>query len=307
MLVYVIRPETTADHDTIRHVNRLAFGHDEEARLVDALRDGGFTRVSLVAEQAGQIVGHVLFSDLPIRTGVGTVPALALAPLAVLPAFQNQGIGSALVRSGLEACRELGHKIVVVLGHPHFYPRFGFSPKLAAHLESPFSGQDSFMALELVPGALAGVAGHVQYAPPFGLPGTTAEQDHPPSWKRTLLTLEGTFAVCRLAGDSPLPPWATAGPFFSITRTAEELSVVVRQDAVPEGTVCERGFCCLRVAGTIPFSVVGVLASLAAPLAEAGISVFALSTFDTDYLLVKATDYEKARKALQQAGHSITK
>jgi len=164
----LIRPETSADHDAIRHVNRLAFGQGDEARLVDALRDGGFVRVSLVAQQAGQVVGHILFSDLPIITGAGTVPALALAPMAVLPEVQRQGIGSALVQKGLEACRQQGHRIVVVVGHLHFYPRFGFSPKLATSLESPFSGSDSFMAVELVPGALDGVAGRVQYPPPFG-------------------------------------------------------------------------------------------------------------------------------------------
>jgi hypothetical protein len=114
-----------------------------------------------------------------------------------------------------------------------------------------------------------------------------------------------TFAICRLGGDSPLPPWATASPFFSITRTAEELSIVCRQDAVPEGIVCERDWRCLRLAGTVPFSVVGVLASLTAPLAEAGVSVFAVSTFDTDYLLVKAADLERAVKALHGQGHNI--
>jgi len=163
----LIRAETSADYEAIRHVNRLAFGQDEEARLVDALRDGGYVQVSLVAEQAGQIVGHILFNDLPIITGAGTVAALALAPMAVLPGFQNQGIGSALVHKGLEACRQQGHRIVVVLGHAHFYPRFGFSAKLGVNLESPFSGSESFMALELVPGALDGVAGQVQYPPPF--------------------------------------------------------------------------------------------------------------------------------------------
>lgn len=164
----VIRPETTADQDAIRHVTRLAFGQDDEARLVDALRDGGYVQVSLVAERAGRVVGHILFSELPIITEAGTVPALALAPMAVLPGLQNQGIGSALVHKGLEACRQQGHRIVIVLGHTHFYPRFGFSPKLAANLESPFSGYDSFMALELVPGALDGVVGRAQYPPPFG-------------------------------------------------------------------------------------------------------------------------------------------
>ena len=164
----IIRPESTADEDAIRHVHRLAFGQDDEARLVDELREGGFVRVSLVTERAGRVVGHILFSDLPIITGVETVAALALAPMAVVPELQNQGIGSALVRRGLEACRQEGHRVVVVLGHAHFYPRFGFSPLLAAHLESPFSGKDSFMALELMPGSLDGVVGRVQYPPPFG-------------------------------------------------------------------------------------------------------------------------------------------
>jgi putative acetyltransferase len=162
-----IRPESAADHQAIRQVNRLAFGQDAEARLVDALRDGGYVRASLVAEQDGKVVGHILFSDLPIVTEAGTVPALALAPMAVLPQFQNQGIGSALVRRGLVVCKEQGHRIVVVLGHPQFYPRFGFSSKLASSLTSPFGGGDSWMALELVPGALADVAGRVVYPPPF--------------------------------------------------------------------------------------------------------------------------------------------
>src|SRR3954467_9586625 len=95
-----IRAEVAADHDAIRRVNRLAFGQDEEARLVDALREGGHVRLSLVAERAGQVVAHILFSDLPIVTEAETIPAIALAPMAVLPEFQNQGIGSALVRRG---------------------------------------------------------------------------------------------------------------------------------------------------------------------------------------------------------------
>jgi putative acetyltransferase len=165
----LIRPEVATDHEAIRHVNRMAFGGEEEARLVDALREGGYVRVSLVAERDQQVVGHILFSDLPILTKSGVVPALALAPLAVLPDYQRRGVGSALVRQGLEVCAEQGHRIVIVLGHPDYYPRFGFSAALARPLDSPFSG-DHFMALELVPGALAGVSGQVQYPPPFGLP-----------------------------------------------------------------------------------------------------------------------------------------
>jgi len=87
--------------------------------------------------------------------------------MAVLPEFQNQGIGSALVRAGLEHCREQGHRTVIVLGHPYFYPRFGFSAKLAEPLWSPFGGGETWMAMELAPGALGGVAGRVEYPPPF--------------------------------------------------------------------------------------------------------------------------------------------
>lgn len=166
--VVAIRAEAPADRDAIRHVNRLAFGQEDEADLVDALRDGGYVRASLIAEVEQRVVGHILFSDLPIVTATGTVPALALAPMAVLPAFQRLGVGSELVRRGLVECWERGHRIIVVLGHPAFYPRFGFSHKLATRLASPFSGKESFMAAELVPGALDGIEGRVEYPPPFG-------------------------------------------------------------------------------------------------------------------------------------------
>jgi hypothetical protein len=120
-----------------------------------------------------------------------------------------------------------------------------------------------------------------------------------------LTVVDGTFAVCRLGADAPIPPWATASQFFSITRTADELSIVCRQDAVPEGVIGERGWRCLRVAGTMPFSIVGVLASLAAPLAGAGISVFAVSTFDTDYLLFQEQDLERVIDVLRRQGHTV--
>jgi putative acetyltransferase len=164
----IIRPEIPSDLDAIQQVNRMAFGQEDEARLVDALREGGYIRLSLVAQDEERVVGHILFSDLPIITDTGTVPALALAPMAVLPAFQRQGIGSELVRRGLDRCREQGHRIVVVLGHPHFYRRFGFTSELAQPLSSPFQGE-AWMAMELVLAALHGVAGRVKYSPPFGL------------------------------------------------------------------------------------------------------------------------------------------
>ena len=166
-MAMVIRAECVGDVEAIREVHRLAFGQEDEGRLVDALRDEGHCRISLVAERQGRVVGHILFSDLPVITDRGTVSTLALAPVAVLPEFQRQGIGSELVRQGLEQSRAQGHRIVIVLGHPEFYPRFGFSARLAEPLASPFSGE-AWMALELVEGALQGVEGRVEYPPPFG-------------------------------------------------------------------------------------------------------------------------------------------
>jgi len=166
-----IRPETAEDYAAIREVNRLAFGREVEPRLVEALRrlPEFIPELSLVAIEAGQIVGHILFSPLVIETQEGAVPAVALATLAVRPEFQNQGVGSELVRDGLERCRSLGHRIVVVVGHPKYYPRFGFSPARARGLEAPFPVPDeAFLALEFVPGALDGIVGVVTYPPPFG-------------------------------------------------------------------------------------------------------------------------------------------
>ena len=135
---------------------------------MDALRAQGYARVSLVAESDAEVVGHILFSEITIQTESGLVPVLSLAPMSVLPELQNTGVGSRLVREGLDRCRQLGYGIVFVLGHPAYYPRFGFSAALAAPLDAPFSGE-SFMALELVPGALEGLRGTVEYSPPFGL------------------------------------------------------------------------------------------------------------------------------------------
>lgn len=161
-----IRPEVDADHPSIRQVHRLAFGQDAEGILVDALRNSGLVTLSLVAELDGQVVGHILFSGIRIVSKVRSVDALALAPMAVLPEHQRKGIGSSLIESGLEQCRQAGHRIVIVVGHPNYYTRFGFSPELAVPLESEYAGE-AFMAFELVPGALEGVAGVVQYSPPF--------------------------------------------------------------------------------------------------------------------------------------------
>ena len=124
----------------------------------------------------------------------------------------------------------------------------------------------------------------------------------------TSLNLEvvpGTFAVTKLAASSPAPDWSTAGHFTSLTRTSEELSIVCLEENVPAEARSERGWSCLSVAGTLDFSMVGVIASLAGPLAEAGIPVLVISTFDTDYLLVKAAQFESAVLVLGQLGHRV--
>ena len=146
----------------------MAFGGEEEVCLVDRLRADGLVIASLVAIENERIAGHILFSHLPVETPHGPLPAAALAPMAVLPDYQRRGIGGMFVRRGLELCRERGQSAVLVVGHPEYYPRFGFSAAAAKELRGPFSG-DVWMALELVPGALAGISGTVRYPEAFGL------------------------------------------------------------------------------------------------------------------------------------------
>ena len=164
----VIRPETEADHDTVAALVRAAFGGEDEVVLIARLRSDGDALVSLVAVEGGAILGHILFSPLAVEIDGMPVSAAALAPVAVRPDRQGQGIGAQLIEAGLEACRVAGIAAVIVLGHPAYYPRFGFSADLARKLRAPFSG-DAFMAVALVPGALDGDAGSVRYAPAFGI------------------------------------------------------------------------------------------------------------------------------------------
>ena len=121
-----------------------------------------------------------------------------------------------------------------------------------------------------------------------------------------LEVLPGTFAVCRLAADAALPEWAARGPFVSLTRTQAELSVVCPQHDVPAGVRAEAGWRCLRVKGPLGFGVTGILASLASPLASTGVSIFVLSTYDTDYLLVQERDLDRGIDALERAGHGVS-
>jgi hypothetical protein len=123
--------------------------------------------------------------------------------------------------------------------------------------------------------------------------------------KLTILVFPGRFAVCRLAADSPLPPWAQRGGFISLTRTEDELSTVCAEENISADVRAERGWRCLKLQGPFAFDEIGVLASVTEPLAQAGISLFAISTFDTDYVLVKEADLERASATLREAGHLV--
>ncbi|HVP11505.1 MAG TPA: N-acetyltransferase [Phycisphaerae bacterium] len=165
-----IRPEQPADAAGIRKVNELAFGRPVEADLVEALRRSAafIPELSLAACDGDLVVGHVLFKRMTIESPGGSTPVLALAPLAILPARQRQGIGSMLVREGLDRCRRLGHSVVVVIGHGTYYPRFGFKLARPYGIDAPFPVPDeAFMVLELTPGTLKGVEGMVRYPPEF--------------------------------------------------------------------------------------------------------------------------------------------
>ena len=124
----------------------------------------------------------------------------------------------------------------------------------------------------------------------------------------TLELLPDTLAICRLEPGAPIPSWAAGpSPFLTLSRTAEELSITTLQSAVPAGVSCERDYRALRVRGPLPLNLVGIVAAIADPLAAAGLSIFAISTFDTDYVLVKARELEAALQVLRQAGHRIAR
>jgi putative acetyltransferase len=148
-------------------VHEQAFGRRGEADLVDRLREQAML-ASFVAEVEGRIAGHILFSRISIETAGESVPAVALAPLAVLPKVQRQGIGGKLIVHGLDRLRGGIEQIVLVLGPPDYYQRFGFSADEARFIESPFNPK-SFMALELKPNALDNIRGKVRYPEAFGL------------------------------------------------------------------------------------------------------------------------------------------
>lgn len=163
----LIRPEELHDLAAIGEVNRLAFGRDAEGALIDALRAAQAIICSLVAEEDGQILGHVLFSPA-VLDGPQRVDVAGLGPVAVRPDQQRRGIGDALIRAGLDICRQRGYELAVVLGHPSYYPRFGFRPSRPLGIRWEHDAPEAaFMVMELRTGALDGRQGVIRYRPEF--------------------------------------------------------------------------------------------------------------------------------------------
>ncbi|MEG4497685.1 N-acetyltransferase [Microcoleus sp. F10-C6] len=165
-----IRTEKPEDVEAVRNVNIAAFGRENEANLVDRLR-GIAATYSFVAVQSDRIVGHIFFSPVVVEGKCSrNLSILGLAPVAVLPEYQRQGIGTLLIQQGLEECRRSGFQAVVVLGHPDFYPRFGFIPASRKSLKCEYDVPDeAFMVLELEIGALQDCSGMVKYRSEFSL------------------------------------------------------------------------------------------------------------------------------------------
>lgn len=168
-MTVTIRPEEQRDVDDVHVVNERAFDGPDEAAIVDALRGSPGT-FSLVALIGGRVVGHIMFSPVQIEGAPPDVAVAGLAPMAVRPEYQRQGVGTRLVHAGLEACRSRAVGAVVVVGHPTYYPAFGFVPASTRGLayEHPVA-DEVFMVLELQAGALAHARGIVHFRPEFSL------------------------------------------------------------------------------------------------------------------------------------------
>ena len=162
-----MREERPGDESAVRRVHQLAFGGELEPALVEELRRCGACTLALVADVEGAVVGHVLFSPVHVPGAVSGASCVALAPIAVLPERQRQGIGTALVAEALRRLRAAGHAAVVVLGDPAYYSRFGFVPAGGFDLACKWAANDTFQALELRPGALADAGGCVEYHSAF--------------------------------------------------------------------------------------------------------------------------------------------
>ncbi|HEX9822506.1 MAG TPA: N-acetyltransferase [Methylomirabilota bacterium] len=165
------RPEHPDDAAAVGEVHTAAFGRPDEARLVERLRARARPYLALVATAGDEVVGHIVFAPVTLHCYQAPYTILALSPMAVRPAWQRRGIGSALVRDGLAACRASGHDVVVLVGHPAFYPRFGFVPaRPLGLLSEPAFPEEAFMVAELTPGALRGRRGVVLFSSDYGEP-----------------------------------------------------------------------------------------------------------------------------------------
>jgi putative acetyltransferase len=165
----IVRPETPADYSAIASLTQTAFNSTAEVTLINTIRQQYPQHIALVAEQHGNIVGHILFSPVSLAS-VPEAKLMALAPMAVSNVLQHQGIGSALVRAGLELCRQQGVAAVVVLGHPGYYPRFGFNPASQFNIRCPWQAPDeAFMLLPLNGPPLDGNNAKVLYPAAFNL------------------------------------------------------------------------------------------------------------------------------------------
>jgi len=170
-LEILIRQECEADHDSVYEVVRSAFetmemASGDEQDLVNRLRKSTafIPELSLVAECDGQVIGHIMFTKMKI----GDYNALTLAPVAVLPEYQKQGIGAKLIVEGHRIARELGHSVIILVGHADYYPRFGYTPARKSNIQAPFEvPDDAFMVLELREGGLNGISGMIEFAPEF--------------------------------------------------------------------------------------------------------------------------------------------
>lgn len=166
----IIRTERKEDYSRITEVIDLAFMQKQEGRLVEKLRKNPdfIPELSLVAEFENQIVGHILFFPIEIKSTNVQFPSLALAPMSVVPEYRRKGVGKRLVSEGLKRAKRMGFKSVIVLGHSEYYPKFGFVPASKWNIKAPFSVPDNvFFAIELAEGGLKGVSGTVEYPEEF--------------------------------------------------------------------------------------------------------------------------------------------
>jgi len=165
----LIRKEEEKDYKNIFNVNKLAFDQEEESNLVDKIRNSKnfIPDLSIVAELNNRLIGHILFSKIEIL-GSSVFNTLALAPMAVIPEFQRQGVGSELIKKGMKKAKELGFDSIIVLGHKDYYPKFGFKEASRWKIKCPYKvPQEAFMAIELTEKALEGKAGTVKYPDEF--------------------------------------------------------------------------------------------------------------------------------------------